>query len=265
MAPRPLASQGAAGNNGAMRYLELTLPTPAENLALDEALLEEAEAAPGPIETLRVWESPEMMVVVGRSSRLGCEVNLAACRRSGVPVLRRPSGGAAVVLGPGCLTYALILSHQLRPETRRIDAAHRYVLGRTAPALSGGTPGIACAGTSDLALTEGNGAAVPWLKCSGNSARVKRRHLLYHGTLLYDFPLERVTEYLPMPPRVPDYRAGRRHDRFLTNLPLGRDIICSLLRRTWSAAERATDWPRARTAALVAEKYGQAAWTECRW
>lgn len=248
-----------------MRYLELTLPTPAENLALDEALLEEAEAAPSPTETLRVWESPEMMVVVGRSSKLGCEVNLAACRRSGVPVLRRPSGGAAVVLGPGCLTYALILSHQLRPETRRIDAAHRYVLRRTAEALSGGAVGIACAGTSDLALTEGNGAAVPWVKCSGNSARVKQRHLLYHGTLLYDFALERVADYLPMPPRMPDYRARRRHDRFLANLPLARDTICSLLRRAWSADEWATGWPRARTAGLVAAKYGQAAWTDCRW
>ena len=35
-----------------MQYLDLTLPTAAENLALDEALLEEAETAATPIETL---------------------------------------------------------------------------------------------------------------------------------------------------------------------------------------------------------------------
>ena len=47
------------------------------------------------------------MVVVGRSSRLDEEVHLDACRAAGVPVLRRPSGGAAIVSGPGCLMYAL--------------------------------------------------------------------------------------------------------------------------------------------------------------
>ncbi len=246
-----------------MRYLELTLPTPAENLALDEALLDEAEAADRPVETLRVWESPETVVVVGRSSRLGGEVDPAACRQLGIPVLRRPSGGAAVVLGPGCLMYALVLSHALRRETRRIDAAHRYVLGKTAAALSECVPGVACAGTSDLVLPRGNPSAPELLKCSGNSARVKRRHLLYHGTLLYDFPLEQISLCLPMPPRMPDYRAGRRHGRFLVNLPIARETLCSLLRRAWSAEEPAADWPQARTATLASDKYGQAAWNHC--
>ncbi len=247
-----------------MRYLELTLPTPAENLALDEALLEEAEAAPQPVETLRVWESPEMAVVVGRSSRLDEEVDLAACRRWNIPVVRRPSGGAAVVLGPGCLMYALILSRELRPETRRIDAAHRYVLGKTAAALGECVPGVACAGTSDLVLAQEDASSGEFLKCSGNSVRVKRRHLLYHGTLLYDFPLDRIAGCLPMPPRMPDYRAGREHRRFVANLPLARDALCALLRRAWAAEATTADWPQARTAALAAEKYGRATWNRQR-
>ena len=82
-----------------MRYLDLTLPTAAENLALDEALLEEAEAAGGPTEMLRLWESPQPLVVVGRSSRIDAEVRVDACRASGIPILRRASGGAAIVAG----------------------------------------------------------------------------------------------------------------------------------------------------------------------
>ena len=39
-----------------MRLLDLTLPDPAENLALDEALLLAAEGG-GP-EVLRLWEQP---------------------------------------------------------------------------------------------------------------------------------------------------------------------------------------------------------------
>ena len=83
-----------------MRYLDLTLPTPAENLALDEALLEEAESAARPTETLRIWEPSEPMVVVGRSSQAGVEVRLDRCCELGIPVLRRTSGGAAIVTGP---------------------------------------------------------------------------------------------------------------------------------------------------------------------
>ena len=101
-----------------MQYLDLTLPTPAENVALDEALLEEAEASASPVETLRLWEPRQPLVVVGRSSRADGEVRIEVCRELGIPVLRRISGGAAVVSGPGCLMYALVLSYHLRPELR---------------------------------------------------------------------------------------------------------------------------------------------------
>jgi lipoate-protein ligase A len=86
-----------------MKLLDLTLPTPEENLALDEALLDEADAAGRPLETLRLWEPRQTFVVVGRSSSLEREVRLDRCRERGLPILRRVSGGAAIVAGPGCL------------------------------------------------------------------------------------------------------------------------------------------------------------------
>src|SRR5688500_8952672 len=111
-----------------MQFLDLTLDSPQANLALDEALLEHAERAGRPSEVLRVWESPAPIVVIGRSSRIEDEVHLDHCRTAGIPVLRRVSGGAAIVAGPGCLMYAVMLSYQVRPELRPIDAAHRFVL-----------------------------------------------------------------------------------------------------------------------------------------
>ena len=89
-----------------MQRLDLTLPTPAENLALDEALLDWAEEDTSDREFLRIWESPQPMVVVGRSSRIAQEVNTAECRERHIPIVRRSSGGAAIVAGPGCLMYA---------------------------------------------------------------------------------------------------------------------------------------------------------------
>jgi len=218
---------------------------------LDEALLEEAEAA-APLETLRLWESPQPLVVIGRSSRLATEVQVDACGALDIPILRRVSGGAAVVAGPGCLMYALVLSYQLRPHLRVLSQAHHYVLGTLTAALERLTPGVVCRGTSDLAI-EGR-------KFSGNSARCRRQHFLYHGTLLYDFPLELIDRCLKMPPRMPDYRAGRPHDGFVTNLPLTREAIRRTLVAAWDSRDLCADWPADRTARLVAEKYSRPQW-----
>src|SRR5687768_4381333 len=118
-----------------MYHLPLTLETPAANLALDEALLDAAEAGEVTGEVLRLWEPAAPFVVLGRSSPL-TEVDLEACRRDGVPVLRRSSGGGTVVAGPGCLMYAVVLDLERRPELRAIDRAHRWVLERLARRLS---------------------------------------------------------------------------------------------------------------------------------
>ena len=237
-----------------MRYLDLTLPTAAENLALDEALLEVAEAAGAPTEMLRLWESPQPLVVVGRSSRIDVEVRVDACRASGIPILRRVSGGAAIVAGPGCLMYALVLSYGRRPRLRLLSEAHRYVLGTLAAAPGPLAPGVECRGTSDLALGEH--------KFAGNSARLRHDHLLYHGTLLYGFPLELMDRCLAMPPRMPDYRGGRPHGGFVANLPVKvRDDSAAFL-AAWEAREPFGDWPAQRTAQLVAEKYSRPEWNE---
>lgn len=237
-----------------MRHLELTLPGIAENIALDEALLEEAEAASRPMETLRLWEADRMAVVIGRSSHLAIEVQREFCRRKNIPVLRRISGGAAVVVGPGCLMYSLVLNLEQRPDLRSIDLAHRQVLGRIATALRPFVPGIELRGICDLTLGE--------LKVSGNSVRIKRRHILYHGTLLYDFPLAAIGRCLAMPPRQPEYRRAREHDAFVANLPIAAEALRTALRLAWPADEPCGEWPQAATEQWVAQRYSQSTWNE---
>ena len=235
-----------------MRQLDLTLTTPAENLALDEALLDEAEASPVVVETLRFWESTAPLVVVGRSSQLAHEVHEDDCLELGIPVLRRTSGGAAIVAGPGCLMYALVLSYEARPELRSLDKAHEFVLSTIASAIKQHVPSITRQGTSDLAIGR--------LKCSGNSVRCKRRTFLYHGTLLYDFDLSLIARCLQMPPRVPAYRQGRSHEEFVANLPLDAVTLRKTVSRAWNANPSNVDWPRDRVVELVASRYGRADW-----
>lgn len=237
-----------------MECFDLTLDTPAENLALDEALLDEAELAGGQAEFLRVWESRHWAVVIGRSSRIAQEARREECARRGIPMLRRSSGGAAVVIGPGCLMYSVVLSYELRPELTQLDAAHQFVLERVAGAVRRLVPDVELQGTSDLA----------WRgrKFSGNSLRCKRSHFLYHGTLLYDFPLAMVESLLGVPPRQPDYRQGRSHADFVTNLPVSAEPLRRELLAIWHAAPANRDWPRARVAQYVSQRYGQAEWNE---
>ncbi|MBS0209803.1 MAG: lipoate--protein ligase family protein [Planctomycetes bacterium] len=235
-----------------MQLVDHTCATPEENLALDEALLDEAEASDEPHEVLRLWESNRPLVVVGRSTQVAVEVNSAACDARGVPVLRRSSGGGAVVAGPGCLMYGVVLSCRRRPELRSIDACHRTVMEATHAALAPHLSEIAFRGTCDLAWRE--------QKFSGNSLRCRRDNVLYHGTLLYDFPLELIAELLGKPQREPEYRLRRSHAEFVTNLPLGRDVLRQTLIRAWQADEPRTELPLARMRQLVAEKYSDPAW-----
>jgi lipoate-protein ligase A len=256
-----------------MQRLDLTLPTPAENLALDEALLDWAEEENEEWEFLRVWESQEPIVVVGRSTRVGQEVNRTACDQRGIPILRRSSGGAAIVAGPGCLMYAVVLSYKLRPELKDIRRAHAFVLGRLADALRGYGLPVSHAGTSDLVIGQGAGSREQGAgtlapcsqlpaprKFSGNSLRAKRTHLVYHGTLLYDFDVALVELCLRMPPRVPDYRGGRSHREFLVNLPLARQTIIDAVDAAWPTQIAVTQWPRERVSRLVAERFACDRW-----
>lgn len=235
-----------------MLLLELTLPTCQENLALDEALLDWAEEQEQPAEILRLWEPQSAVVVLGRSSKAAAEARLDACAAARVPVLRRCSGGAAIVAGPGCLMYAVVLSYELRPELRHLDLAHRFVLTHLREALLPLAGGVQLRGTSDLSLGE--------KKVSGNSLRCKRRHLLYHGTLLYDFDLSLVDDLLALPPRQPAYRQGRSHAEFVTNLAVGPEALKTALRNVFGASQKFAPWPREAVQRLVSQRYSREDW-----
>ncbi|MEW4563893.1 lipoate--protein ligase family protein [Bremerella sp. JC770] len=239
-----------------MQLLDLTLPTPEENLALDEALLTQAETGNQVVEVLRIWEPTEPLVVIGRASKLHEEVNVEVCQARGIPVLRRSSGGASVVTGSGCLMYAVVLSYQQHPELAALDVCHQFVMGRLKESLAQEVPQIDLQGTCDLTL-EGR-------KFSGNSLRCKRTHLIYHGTLLYDFDLKLIPELLRTPPRMPDYREHRPHESFVTNVPIPREIIRKRLIEAWQPTGEMDAWPRDLTAQLVAEKYTNPKWTSMR-
>jgi lipoate-protein ligase A len=236
-----------------MKYLDLTLPDPAGNLACDEALielLENTEAAEG---LLRTWESKSHFVVLGHSNKLNLEVDSVACEMQQVAISRRLSGGGTVVQGPGCLNYTLVLRSGVdAPAT--IGESFRFVLEkhkRCIEAMTGAR--VAIAGTSDLTI-DGK-------KISGNAQYRKRRFALLHGTFLLDLNLEIVDRCLLHPPNQPEYRKNRAHRDFIANLQLRSADVCKTLMETWRASDRFLDVPTSRIAELVRSRYGCAEWT----
>ena len=117
-----------------MKLLDLTFPSPAENLACDEALLDWCEADDGE-EILRFWESPKTFAVVGYANKVAAEVNVAACKAKGIPIFRRCSGGGTVLQGAGCLNYALILQIAENSPLANISSANQFIMEQNRAAI----------------------------------------------------------------------------------------------------------------------------------
>lgn len=159
----------------------------AGQMAADLGLLDTVVAGGPSVLRLYRWSPPAL--TLGRF-QADTDVDAPACARLGVEVVRRPTGGKALLHG-GDLTYAVAL-----PEPRgaegSVDTVYRYL----AAALVGGLAriGVAAAvarheGPSDavcMATQQGADLRVGERKVCG-SAQVRRRGVvLQHGSILLD-------------------------------------------------------------------------------
>lgn len=168
-----------------------------------------AVAAGGPAR-VRVRRCAAAQVVVGRGGRAGVEVDLAAARAAGVPVLRRRGGGCAVLLDPGNLVVSLVSP---LAGIGGVTSAFRAATAWIVDGLAGcGVPGVVGAGVSDLALDD--------RKVGGSCIQRTRGLVYYSTTLLFAPDLDLMERVLPHPPREPRYRRGRPHRAFLGRIGL---------------------------------------------
>lgn len=264
-----------------MKLLDLTLSTPAENLACDEALLDLCEAGQGE-ELLRFWESQTHFVVVGYANRVWTDVDRSACEAGKIPILRRCSGGGTVLQGPGCLNYTLILKIDEAGPLRSMASASRFIMERnraaldellcrsrrrqaapsfkwkneqsllTSAAATVQEPLVSIQGYTDL--------AIGGLKVSGNAQRRKRRFLLFHGTFLFQFDLSLIERILQVPSKQPEYRRNRAHQDFLSNLATTPESVKCALQQAWRAFEPLESLPREQITLLARDRYETSEW-----
>lgn len=181
-----------------------------DNVTFDEVLLQLADKHHQG-ECIRFWEAPHYGVVVGRIGKIAEEVHETVAQSKQLPIVRRSSGGGTVLQGPGCLNYTLVLSKKRHADLSDLRASYTWISEQLIYILKMLGVEAVFYPISDLATPLGK-------KFSGNAQHRGKNYILHHGTLLYDFNLELISTFLPKPPYEPDYRQGREHQAFVTNV-----------------------------------------------
>jgi lipoate-protein ligase A len=156
------------------------------------------------------------------------------------------------------LNYSLILRAEEHSPLASISGANQSIMQRNAAALTEllGQK-VEVQGHTDLAL---NGR-----KFSGNAQRRKRTHLLFHGSILLNLDFKLLEAVMPMPTLQPDYRNGRSHRDFLTQISPPASSVRQALRNSWGTNEKSdfdlilNNW-RTLVERLVVEKYSRPEW-----
>ena len=102
-------------------------------MAVDEAMLE-GHAAGETSPTLRVYSWRPAAVSLGRFQQAESSVDLPACRRLGIDVVRRPTGGRAILHTEQEVTFSVVVSTQ-RLGTAGVMDSYRALAGGIIAAL----------------------------------------------------------------------------------------------------------------------------------
>ena len=177
------------------RLLKLETHNAFMNMALDEAILT-ARAINRVPNTLRIYQWKPSTVSIGKNQQPENEVHLDNCRRLGVSVVRRISGGGTVYHdAKDEVTYSIIAT---TADLRVNEAIAVY-----SKVYEGITDALKILGiTADF--NAGDIKNCPNLtvknkKISGSSQARKRETILQHGTLLLNVDLERMFTLLRVP------------------------------------------------------------------
>jgi lipoate-protein ligase A len=155
-----------------------------------------------------VFVPARTMVVIGKGSDPALELRQENIIADNVPVLRRGTGGCAVVLTPQMLAVSFAVRHTPQLKSSEYFRLFNAVIMRALK--KHGVRDLEHAGTSDIALGG--------RKLVGTAIYRNRELVFYHAIINLAGSAEAMERYLKHPPRVPVYRAGRSHAEFVTSL-----------------------------------------------
>jgi lipoyl(octanoyl) transferase len=175
-----------------------------ENMAADEYLLTSFERWRVPVLRLYGWDPPA--ISLGRYQGAGC-VNIEACRRDGVSVVRRITGGGAIFHDRE-ITYSIACGSGFLDEKRHsvaesFEKLNRFIIDMyrglgleaayardAAPRPVIGPPPAFCfSGNEDYDIIIGG------RKIGGNAQRRKGEVIFQHGSIPLSIDTGRITRY----------------------------------------------------------------------
>lgn len=170
------------------RVIDTGLRSAAQNIALNRALLEarQAEEIPSTLRFLRFTPS----ALLGYHQSAEQEFNLDYCRVNKIAVQRRITGGGAIYFDEPQIGWELYL-HQRDVGTTDMQAISKRICHAAATAIS--ALGV------DARYRPRNDIEVDGRKISGTGGAFDGNALLFEGTLLIDFDLEKMLRVLRIP------------------------------------------------------------------
>lgn len=198
----------------AWRWIDTGVRRPAENLALNRALLEarQAREAPNTLRFLRFTPS----ALVGHHQNPAEVLDLAYCARRGIVVQRRLTGGGGIYMDENVLGWELYLASR-DLGTAEMGAISRRICTAAADAIRALGAAAEYRAPTDI--------VVAGRKISGTGGAIDGDALLYQGTLLLDFDIEVMLRALAATAVgvTPEIIAGARQS--VANL---RDLVAPL-------------------------------------
>jgi len=200
------------------RLIDMRIEDAPTQMAIDEAIAM-ARLKENTPNTVRLYRWNPSAVSIGYFQGIEKEVNLPACEKYGVDVIRRITGGGAVYHDyNGEITYSLVAPEADPKMPADILESYELICGAIANGLA--TLGV------DAEFKPVNDIVAGGKKISGNAQTRRHGVVLQHGTVLVDTDIRRMFQVL----RVSDAKISDKlikavEDR-VTNLRryLGRQV-----------------------------------------
>jgi lipoate---protein ligase len=162
----------------------------------------------GKEEGFLIWVPDKKYVVLGASNMPEESLFVENVLKDNLVVLKRPSGGQAVVLTPNNLVISVAFTGEKMVQPKAI---FNYINLLIISALENeGIMGLSLMGISDIAISG--------KKVLGSAMFKKKDKLVYHAVLNIGEPASTFEKYLKQPVKEPDYRNGRKHIDFVSSL-----------------------------------------------
>ena len=209
------------------RVIDTGLRSAAQNIALNRALLEarQAEEIPSTLRFLRFTPS----ALLGYHQSAEQELNLDYCKANNVTIQRRITGGGAIYFDETQIGWELYL-HKRDVGTTDMQAISRRICHAAATAIS--ALGV------DARYRPRNDIEVDGRKISGAGGAFEGNALLFQGTLLIDFDVEKMLRVLRIPAEKLSGKAIASARERVANLKelLGRPPDVALVKRYMTEA-----------------------------